>query len=124
MHDFPTILSSLSWVISIIDGGIMILFFVGASTYKQGRLNQRQGMFVCLLIALIFGANAAARGLDGFMGGSVRYAVGRPDVVWPLVALEIARFFHVVFGLVFWVWVLLQFRRYRIDSSKANKPRG
>ncbi len=120
MEHLPTLIRVSSLIVSIIDGGAMILLLIGAATFKQGRTGQREGFFVCLILAGLFGTNALARALSAYMGGSYYYALTMPGDLWPLVVFGSARLVHAAFGVTLWVWTLKQFRQYRIDARERN----
>ncbi len=120
MEHLPTFIRVSSVIVSIIDGGAMILLLIGAATFKPNRTGQREGVFICLILAGLFGANSLARALSAYMGGSFYYASTMPRELWPMFVFGSARLVHAALGVTLWVWTLKRFRRYRIEAKRGS----
>ncbi len=120
VEHLATFIRVSSVILSIIDGGAMILFLIGAATFRPNRTGQREGVFICLILAGVFGAGSLGRAVDAYMGGSFYYASTMPRDLWPLVVFGGVRFIHTALGVTLWVWTLKRFRRYRIDAASRS----
>lgn len=95
----------------------MLLFLIGAATFRPNRTGQREGVFICLLIAALFGVSSIGRALSAYMGGSYYYASTMPRELWPLFAFAGARFAYIALSVTLWIWTLRRFRQFRIEAQ-------
>lgn len=116
MEHLPTFIKVSSLIVSIFDGGAMLLFLVGAATFRPNRTGQREGVFICILLTGLFGFSSIGGGMEAFMGGSYYYANTMPRELWPLVVFAGARLAYIALNLTLWIWTLRRFRQFRIEA--------